>query len=158
MIARLEGGLLHQQDLIAQVRKLRSEQGPEGIESASKGELQKQAADLKAKMAAAGSDEIADLQKQLADTDARLKRVESEDDAAQTLIPTDVRSVCLLHVAVAFRNQQSGQRLRYAGMNPQGDPLQDSEGNPILTLEGRGPEVKLDVFGTGFLVDRKSVV
>ena len=152
MIARLEGGLLHQQDLIAQVRKLRSEQGPEGIEPASKDELQKQAADLKAKMAAASSDEIADLQKQLAETDERLKRVESEDDAAQTLIPTDVRSVCLLHVAVAFRNQQSGQRLRYAGLNPQGEPLQDSEGNPILTVEGRGPEVMLDVFGTGFLV------
>ncbi|MGH9757196.1 MAG: trypsin-like peptidase domain-containing protein [Candidatus Acidiferrales bacterium] len=152
MIARLEGGLLHQQDLIAQVRKLRSEQGPEGIEPASKDELQKQAADLKAKMAAASSDEIADLQKQLAETDERLKRVESEDDAAQTLIPTDVRSVCLLHVAVAFRNQQSWQRLRYAGLNPQGEPLQDSGGNPILTLEGRGPEVMLDVFGTGFLV------
>ncbi|MGH9724196.1 MAG: trypsin-like peptidase domain-containing protein [Candidatus Acidiferrales bacterium] len=152
MIARLEGGLLHQQDLIAQVRKLRSEQGPEGMEPASKDELQKQAADLKAKMAAASTDEIADLQKQLAETDERLKRVELEDDAAQTLIPTDVRSVCLLHVAVAFRNQQSGQRLRYAGLNPQGEPLQDSDGNPILTLEGRGPEVMLDVFGTGFLV------
>lgn len=153
MIARLEGGLLHQQDLIAQVRKLRSEQGPEGIEPSSKDELQKQAADLKAKMAAASSDEITDLQKQLAETDERLKRVESEDDAAQTLIPTYVRSVCLLHVAVAFRNQQSGQRLRYAGLNPQGEPLQDSDGNPILTLEGRGPEVMLDVFGTGFLVN-----
>ncbi len=152
MIARLEGGLLHQQDLIAQVRKLRSEQGPEGMEPASKDELQKQAADLKAKMAAASTGEIADLQKQLAETDERLKRVELEDDAAQTLIPTDVRSVCLLHVAVAFRNQQSGQRLRYAGLNPQGEPLQDSDGNPILTLEGRGPEVMLDVFGTGFLV------
>ncbi|MGH9698139.1 MAG: trypsin-like peptidase domain-containing protein [Candidatus Acidiferrales bacterium] len=152
MIARLEGGLLHQQDLIAQVRKLRSEQGPEGMEPASKDELQKQAADLKAKMAAASTGEIADLQKQLAETDERLRRVESEDDAAQTLIPTDVRSVCLLHVAVAFRNQQSGQRLRYAGLNPQGEPLQDSDGNPILTLEGRGPEVMLDVFGTGFLV------
>ena len=152
IIARLEGGLMHQQDLIAQVRKLRNQQSAEGIESASKDELQKQAADLKAKMAAASASEVADLQKQLADTDARLKRVESEDDAAQTLIPADVRSVCLLHVAVAFRNQQSGQRLRYAGLNPQGEPLQDSGGNPILTLEGRGPEVKLDVFGTGFLV------
>jgi serine protease Do len=62
-----------------------------------------------------------------------------------------VQSVCLLHVTVAFRNGQSGQRLRYAGLNSQGEPLQDSEGNPVLTVDGRGPEVTLDVFGTGFL-------
>ena len=35
-------------------------------------------------------------------------------------------------------------------MNQQGEPLQDSDGNPVLTLDGRGPEVKMDVFGTGF--------
>jgi len=55
-----------------------------------------------------------------------------------------------LHISVAFRNQQTGQRLRYAGLNQQGEPLQGSDGNPVLTLEGNGPEVKLDVFGTGF--------
>jgi S1-C subfamily serine protease len=54
-------------------------------------------------------------------------------------------------VSVAFNQKQNGQRLRYAGLNPQGEPLQDSGGNPILTLEGHGPEVKLDIFGTGFL-------
>src|SRR5215831_17713000 len=102
-------------------------------------------------MANADSGELATLQKELAETNARLKRVEQERGAAQSLIPEDVQSVCLLHVSVAFRNQQSGQRLRYAGLNPQGEPTQDSSGNPILTLEGRGPEVKMDVFGTGFL-------
>jgi S1-C subfamily serine protease len=56
-----------------------------------------------------------------------------------------------LHVSVAFRNTQAGQRLRYAGLNPQGEPIEDSTGNPIVTLDGRGPEVKMDVFGTGFL-------
>jgi serine protease Do len=103
-------------------------------------------------MANANSDQVAVLQKELDETDARLKHIEDQSDAAQNLIRADVESVCLLHVSVAFRNQQSGQRLRYAGLNQQGDPLQDSQGNPILTLEGRGPEVKLDIFGTGFLV------
>jgi serine protease Do len=41
--------------------------------------------------------------------------------------------------------------LRYGGLNQDGEPLQDSDGNPILTLDGTGPEVKLDVFGTGFV-------
>jgi len=153
-IVRLEGGILHQQSLIADARKLHEQQGAE--ESAlgllGKGELQKQAQDLRAKMATAGSGQGATLQKQLDDTNARLQRIEQEGDSAQKLIRDDVQSICLLHISVAFRNQQSGQRLRYAGMNQQGEPLQGSDGNPILTLGGNGPEVKLDVFGTGFPV------
>jgi DNA-binding response OmpR family regulator/S1-C subfamily serine protease len=153
-IARLEGGILHQQSLIADTRKLREEQraneiafGPVG-----KGALQKQARDLKAKMATTDSDQVATLQKQLDDTNARLQRIEQEGDSAQNLIRDDVQSVCLLHISVAFRNQQSGQRLRYAGLNQKGEPLQGSDNNPILTLGGNGPEVKVDIFGTGFPV------
>jgi DNA-binding response OmpR family regulator/S1-C subfamily serine protease len=153
-IARLEGGILHQQSLIADARKLREEQGTDdtALGTLGRDELQKQALDLKAKMANAGSDQGATLQKQLDDTNARLQRIEQEGDSAQNLIRVDVQSVCLLHVSVAFRNQQTGQRLRYAGLNQQGEPLQDSEGNPTLTLEGNGPEVKVDIFGTGFPV------
>ena len=84
------------------------------------------------------------------DTNARLKRIEQEGDSAQNLIRTDVQSICLLHIAVAFRDQQSGLRLRYAGLNRKGEPLQDSDGNPTLTLGGNGPQVMVDIFGTGF--------
>jgi DNA-binding response OmpR family regulator/S1-C subfamily serine protease len=151
VIAGLEGSIIRQQNLLAEVRRLRASQDVSEISSAGKDELQKKAADLQSKMASASSSELADLQTQLTDTNSRLKRVEQERCSAQSLIPTDVQSVCLLHVSVAFRNQQSGQRLRYAGLNPQGEPIQDSTGNPVLTLDGRGPEVKMDVFGTGFL-------
>jgi DNA-binding response OmpR family regulator/S1-C subfamily serine protease len=151
-IAKLEGGLVRQQDLIAEARKLR---GQGGIEAATvpagKDELKRQADELKSKMAGASSTDMASLQQQLQATNERLKRIEKEGSAAQNLIPMDVQSVCLLHVSVAFNQKQNGQRLRYAGLNPQGEPLQDSGGNPILTLEGHGPEVKLDIFGTGFL-------
>lgn len=151
IIARLDGGLANQQELVARARKAREQQGAAGAATVGKDELQKQADDLKAKMANADSAEVAELQKQLAATNARLKRVEQEGDAAENLIPMDVRSVCLLHVAVGFREQQSGQRLRYAGLNSKGEPLEGSDGNPLLTTSGRGPEVKVDVFGTGFL-------
>jgi DNA-binding response OmpR family regulator/S1-C subfamily serine protease len=151
IIARLEGGLTRQQDLIAEARKLRGGQ-PGSDAPVDKAELKRQADDLKAKMASGNSGDVADLQKQLEETNNRLKRIEQEGAGAQSLIPADVQSVCLLHVAVAFRQQQSGKRLRYAGMNEKGEPLQDSDGNPILTLEGRGPEVKFDIFGTAFLV------
>ena len=151
IIARLEGGILRQQTLANEARKLRTQQGPSIAATPSKDELQKQAADLKSKMASAPSEDLTTLQKQLEDTNARLARIEKDGQGAQTLIPADVQSVCLLHVAVAFRDKNNGQRLRYAGLNQQGEPLQDSDGNPILTLEGHGPEVKLDVFGTGFV-------
>ena len=153
-IARLEGGILHQQTLIVEARKLHAEQDADetALASLEKDDLQKQAQDLKARMGNAGSEQGATLQKQLDDTNARLQRIEQEGDSAQTLIRDDVQSVCLLHISVAFRNQQSGQRLHYAGLNQQGEPLQDSDGNPLLTLGGNGPEVKLDVFGTGFPV------
>lgn len=150
IIARLDGGIVHLQDLASRARKVREEQEA-ATAAAGKGELQKQADELKAKMANADAAQVAELQKQLSETNARLKRVEQEGDAAQNLIPEDVRSVCLLHVVVAFREQQSGQTLRYAGLNSKGEPLQGSDGNPILTTTGRGPEVKLDVFGTGFM-------
>jgi len=149
-IARLERGFVHQQDLMAEARRLRGAQSGSGTAPADKDELQKQAADLQAKMAGAGSDAAAELRKELDDTNSRLKRIEQQGDSAQNLIRTDVDSVCLLHVAVAFRNQQSGERLRYAGLNQQGEPLEDSDGNPVLTLQGSGPEVRVDVFGTGF--------
>jgi DNA-binding response OmpR family regulator/S1-C subfamily serine protease len=150
-IARLERRILHQENLIADARRLREEQGFADA-ALGKDELQKQAQDLKAKMANASSDQGTALQKELDDTNLRLQRIEQEGDSAQNLIKADVESVCLLHVSVAFRNQQNGQRLRYAGLNQQGEPLQGSDGNPILTLEGNGPEVKVDIFGTGFPV------
>jgi len=130
-IARLEHGVLSQQNIMAEARRLRGAQ-PAGSTITDGGGLP------------------STLQQQLDDTNARLKKIEQQGDAAQNLIKMDVESVCLLHVSVAFRNQQSGQRLRYAGLNNQGEPLQDSDGNPVLTLEGNGPEVKVDVFGTGF--------
>jgi len=122
-ISRLEHSLMHQEDLMAEARKLRETQGAAGVAAPS-------AAPATGKSTGLGG-------------------------SAGAIISEDVQSVCLLHVSVAFRNTQSGRRLRYAGLNQQGEPLQDSDGNPILTLEGNGPEVKLDVFGTGFTAARE---
>jgi len=41
--------------------------------------------------------------------------------------------------------------LHYAGMTSSGEPTTDEHNNPLLSLTGNGPEVHLDVFGTGFL-------
>jgi S1-C subfamily serine protease len=158
MMAKLEGGLVRQQDLLAEIRKRRLPGGEVDNISVAGDALKKQADDIKTKLAAADSGTIPALQKQLQDTNARLKKVEQDNVAAQRIILSDVQSVCLLHVSVAFRHQQSGKRLRFAGLNSHDEPLQDSEGHPIFTLDGNGPEVKFDVFGTGFIAGPQGLV
>jgi len=123
-IARLERGIVHQQDLMADARKLRDAEAASAVAAAA--------------AAPSGTN------------NARPQRADQSGNSTGNFISADVPSVCLLHVSVAFRDQQTGKRLRYAGLNQQGEPLQDSEGKPVLTLEGNGPEVKVDVFGTGF--------
>ncbi len=132
VIAQLERGVARQQDLVAQSRNVREE-------------IERPAAP------AGDSGDAAGLRQQLAETSARLRRVEDEGRIAQHIIRSSVPSVCLLHVVVVFRDKASGQRLRYAGLDPQGEPLKDSEGKPIFTLTGQGPEVHANFFGTGFI-------
>lgn len=151
-IARLEGGLVRQQDLVAQARKLREGLSASGLDAAGKEELQRHAADLKAQMSTARDGQLAALQKELDETNERVKRVEQGGSAPQEIIRAEEPSVCLLHVAVEFRSVQTGQALHYGGLNSQGEPIQDSDGNPVLTLDGSGPKVTLDAFGTGFVV------
>jgi S1-C subfamily serine protease len=43
-------------------------------------------------------------------------------------------------------------RLHYAGLTSSGEPTTDEHNNPLVSLTGNGPEVRLDAFGTGFLV------
>ena len=153
IIARLEASFKSQQSLVAEARKLRSSQSPALATQPApqRDELQQKADQLKAQISTADVQQLTDLQKQLVETNARLKKVEAEGSSAENIIGANVSSVCLLHIAVGFTEKDSGRRLRYAGLNPQGEPIQDSDGHPILTLEGPGPEVRIDVFGTGFI-------
>jgi S1-C subfamily serine protease len=45
--------------------------------------------------------------------------------------------------------------LHYVGIASTGEPVTDEHNNPLLGITGSGPEVQLDVFGTGFLVSDK---
>ncbi len=153
VIRQLERGVAKQQGLVAQSRKIREEiaQSTTAAAPEQKQEPGKQSEELRGK-AAGDSGDVAVLRQQLAETTSRLRRIEEESRVAQGIIRSYAPSVCLLHVVVAFRDKNSGQPLRYAGLNQQGEPLQDSEGNPILTLSGSGPEVTAHFFGTGFIV------
>jgi serine protease Do len=95
--------------------------------------------------------ETADLQTQVATVEGRLQKLESEQDFAHTIITTYEPSVCLIHVVLAFRDSETGLHLHYQAVNGNGDPQTDQSENPLVSLTGSGPEVHLDVFGTGFL-------
>jgi DNA-binding response OmpR family regulator len=153
VIAQLNGAPLSRGDLMSRVRRLREKQPAAVPALPATAEAEKQANHLESQVNSEekGSAEISSLRKQLMDTDARLRRIEQTGDGAEHVIALDEGSVCLLHVSVAFREIQSGRRLRYAGLDSQGDPLRDTGGKPILTVDGPGPEVTTDVFGTGFL-------
>jgi DNA-binding response OmpR family regulator/S1-C subfamily serine protease len=151
VIAQLEHGVNRQEELLAETRKMRLDL--QSTDAAlQKEQLQKQTEDLRQKISAADAGDISGLKKQLEETTGRLRRVVSESDAAEGVIRSYASSVCLLHVSVAFSDKSSGRRLRYGGINPDGGPLKDSDGNPVYTLEGRAPEVRADFFGTGFVV------
>jgi S1-C subfamily serine protease len=117
-----------------------------------KQQLQQQSEELRQKISGAQADEVASLRKQLDETTNRLQRIETESQTAEDVIRAYAPSVCLLHVSVSFVERASGRPLRYGGINPDGGPLKDSDGNPVYTLEGRAPEVRADFFGTGFIV------
>jgi DNA-binding response OmpR family regulator len=157
VIAQLEHGVHTEQALVEEANKERAQLQQSDL-AAEKQLLQKQTDDLRQKLSAADATEVDGLRKQLAETTNRLKRVESESDAAEGVIRADAPSVCLLHVSISFVDQSTRRPLRYTAINPDGQPLTDSDGNIVFTLDGRAPEVRQDFFGTGFIVGKDQVL
>ena len=114
-------------------------------------QLQKKSEDLRSQIASSKTEDTPALQNQLAAVETRLQKLETEGQVAQKIIQSYEQSVCLIHVDLAFRDHATGARLRYAKLTSGGEPVTDEHNNPLLSLTGDGPEVHIDVFGTGFL-------
>ncbi len=151
MIAQLERGARRQEQLMADARSARADLQQSDVLT-QKEQLKQQSDELRQKISGADPGEVSSLRKQLEETTTRLKRVETESQSAEEVIRAYAPSVCLIHVSVSFVDRATGRPLRYGGINPDGEPLHDSDGNPVYTLEGRAPEVRADFFGTGFIV------
>jgi DNA-binding response OmpR family regulator/S1-C subfamily serine protease len=152
-ITRLQTGVLTQQQLRERSRPALEDRGhsPSQVGDPQKLELQQKSEDLRSQIAASKTEDASTLQRQLAAVDSRLQKLETEGRVAQTIIQSYEPSVCLIHVVLAFRDHTTGLRLHYAEMTSSGEPKTDEHNNPLLSLTGSGPEVHLDVFGTGFL-------
>jgi len=153
-ITRLQAGVLTQQQLMERSRRALQDRD-QGLSPASdpqKLELLKKSEDLRSQIAINKTENASALQTQLAAVENRLEKIETEGKFAERIIQAYEPSVCLIHVVLAFREHTTGSRLRYAGVTSSGEPATDEHNNPLVSLTGSGPEVHLDVFGTGFLV------
>lgn len=159
-ITRLQTGMLTQQTLMDRSRRAAEDVGHGSVPPAASErlQLQKQSADLRSRIATGGTENSSALQNQLSALEGRLQRIEVEGKIAQTIIQSYEPSVCLIHVVVGFRDHTTGLSLRYVGLTSTGEPVTDDHNNPLLGITGSGPEVRLDVFGTGFLVSDKGQI
>jgi S1-C subfamily serine protease len=159
-ITRLQGGMLGQQQLMERSRRVR-EQSERGLSAAAdpqKLQLQKQSEELRSKIATAQEEDSSALQNQLNAVARRLEKLETDGKFAETIIQSYEPSVCLIYVAIAFSDRNTGFRLHYAGLTSSGEPVVDDKKNPLLSLTGKGPEVNLNAFGTGFLVSEEGQI
>ena len=152
-ITRLQTGMLTQEKLMERSRRVleAGERSPSPASDPQKLQLQKKSEDLRSQIAVSKAENASALQNQLAAVEGRLQKLETEGKVAQTIIQSYEPSVCLIHVVLGFRDHTTGLRLRYAGITSSGEPTTDEHNNPLVSLTGDGPEVRLDVFGTGFL-------
>jgi DNA-binding response OmpR family regulator/S1-C subfamily serine protease len=153
-ITRLQTGVLTEQQLMDRSRRA-LEDRDRGLSQAGdpqKLQLQKKSEDLKSQIATSDPRNASALENQLAAVEGRLQKIETDGKFAERIIQSYEPSVCLIHVVLAFREHTTGLRLRYSGVTATGEPTTDEHNNPLVGLTGNGPEVHLDVFGTGFLV------
>jgi DNA-binding response OmpR family regulator/S1-C subfamily serine protease len=159
-ITHLQAGILTQRQLMERSRAARGdvERGLSSAGDLQKIELQKESERLRSKIAISQTNEASALQSHLEMVESRLQKLETQNKFAETAIKSNEASICLIHVAVAFRDRATGLRLHYAGLTSNGEPTVDQNNNPLVSLTGSGPEVRLDAFGTGFLASNKGQI
>jgi len=151
-IARLNSnGVPPQEELLHRAEQARGPiEANSRSASAIRDSLKAQSEDLRKKMAASDGADSVSLRRQLLKTQTRLALLEKEDKIAETVGQRYGTSVCLLHVVVGFVDKDSGQPLQVA-VDANGKPQVDDKGMAHLDIGGRGPLLRIDAFGTGFL-------
>jgi len=159
-ITRLQSGMLKQQQLMEHSHRAYEEAQP-GLSPSSDPQqlqLQRKSEQLRSQIALSKTEDASALRHQLSAVEGRLQKLETEGKVAETIIRSYEPSICLIHVVLALRDHTTGLRLHYASLTSNGEPTTDEHNNPLLSLTGTGPEVRLDVFGTGFLASNNGQI
>jgi S1-C subfamily serine protease/DNA-binding response OmpR family regulator len=157
-IARLNSGLRPEGDLLRRIEQARgSIDRNSRYDSVAWDSLKAQTDHLRERVAEANDADLPSLKQQLLDTENRLEALERESKIAETVIRTYGPSVCLLHVVVGFVDKKSGSPIRLA-VDATGKLQVDDKGMAQLDVGGTGPELQIDVFGTGFLAGHDRTV
>ena len=159
-ITRLQTGMLTQQRLMESSRRAHEDvkPGPSPAGDPQKVQLEKKSEELRSKIAISKTEDASALRNQLNAVESRLQKIETEGKFAEKIIESYEPSICLIHVVLALRDRTTGLRLHYAGVTSSGAPTADEHNNPLLSLTGSGPEVRLDIFGTGFLASNNGQI
>ena len=154
-LQNLRSEILTQGQLLERAQKSREASDQDLNASVSKQlqELRAESAELRNKISSSTGPSLSELDNRLKQTDSRIGKLENESRIAQEIVRDYSNSVCLIYAIVGFRDKTSGARLMFAGIDPNGNPVTDDKGNPVVTTEGGSRPVYLHVFGSGFLID-----
>ncbi len=92
----------------------------------------------------------AELESQLSGAVDRVEALEARSQAGQRVIAAAARSVVFLQGSYGFVDREDGRPLRTL-LGPNGRPLTDAEGNPLLGFSGTGPVLERLFTGTAFV-------
>ena len=81
----------------------------------------------------------------------RLAQLERRSKASARVIAESASSVLFLQGAYGFREKSTGRMLRHV-VDSEGRPFVTPKGQPLLSLEGKGPVAERQFIGTGFAV------
>ena len=90
------------------------------------------------------------LESELSEAVERVEALEARSDAGQRLIATAARSVVFLQGSYGFVDRDEGTPLRRV-LGPNGRPVTDAQGNPMLSFSGTGPVLERLFTGTAFV-------
>ncbi len=99
----------------------------------------------------------AELANDVAEAARRLEALEQRSGAAAQVIAAASASVVFLQGGYGFRDPETGRPLRTVN-GPQGEPVRNARGMPLVTLDGDGPVFEAFYTGTGFVASQDGLV
>ncbi len=99
----------------------------------------------------------AELAAEVSSADRRLEALEERSGAASRVVATAAGTIAFLQGAYGFRDPETGLPLRLVP-GPEGRPIRNPAGMPLLTLEGDGPVFEVIYTGTGFVASADGLI